>query len=87
MVTTPRSPGDSIGKQRRMMTERALHAAKTGAWDEALTANNELLALDPGSIEAHNSPNWAGTARPTPPTSVPVRSSHTTPSRSAISNG
>lgn len=54
MVTTPRSPGDSIGKQRRMMTERALHAAKTGAWDEALTANNELLALDPGSIEAHN---------------------------------
>lgn len=53
MATPPRSP-DSIGKQRRVLTDRALHAAKNGHWTEALTANNDLLALDPTSPEAHN---------------------------------
>jgi tetratricopeptide (TPR) repeat protein len=54
MVTTPRSSSDSAGKQRRVLTERALLAAKNGQWDEALAANNELLALDPNSAETHN---------------------------------
>lgn len=54
MVTTPRLSSDSAGKQRRILTERALHAAKSGRWEEALAANTELLALDPNSVEAHN---------------------------------
>jgi hypothetical protein len=54
MVTTPRSSSDSVGKQRRTLTERALHAAKQGDWAEALAVNNELLRLDSSSVEAHN---------------------------------
>jgi hypothetical protein len=53
MVTTPRS-GDSVGKQRRVLTERALHAAKNGAWEDALTANRDLLELEASSAEVQN---------------------------------
>jgi tetratricopeptide (TPR) repeat protein len=44
---------DNSGKQRRLLVERALTAAKQGDWEAALAANRELLALTP-SIEVHN---------------------------------
>ena len=90
MVTTPRQ-GDSVGKQRRTLTERALHAAKNGAWEDALTANRDLLQLEADSAEAQNRLGKAlsesvATARRMRPTRAPKRSSRTTRSPSGTSS-
>lgn len=53
MATTAR-PTESADKQRRLLTERALNAAKQGHWEEALAANQELLALSPKAAEVQN---------------------------------
>jgi tetratricopeptide (TPR) repeat protein len=52
VVTQARS--DNTAKQRRVLHERALAAARRGEWEMALAMNQELLTLDPDTAEVHN---------------------------------
>jgi tetratricopeptide (TPR) repeat protein len=53
-VVVPPRPSDNYPKQRRILTDRALAAARQGDWAEALAANQELLALNDSVPEVHN---------------------------------
>lgn len=53
-MVAPSRSGNTVGKQRRLLTERALQAAKAGDWETALGANRELIELSPNSVEVHN---------------------------------